>query len=110
MIQFRRDAAFGKRYLLGNLVYFLPGAVAFFFAIKNFSEFNLVFGISTTVFVVCVVVGIGIEIYRLKTYRCPECGSRIRKQLIKNDDRICYYCSRCDIEWDTTLRVPDISG
>jgi hypothetical protein len=110
MIRFRRDAAFGKRYLLGNLIYFLPGAVAFFFAIKHISEFNLIFAISTSAFAAWVAVGVGIEIYRFKTYVCPRCGSRIRKQLIKEDDRIFYYCCRCDIEWDTTLRVPDISG
>jgi hypothetical protein len=42
-------------------------------------------------------------------YWCPQCRNRIPKPTVaprKPGDPLHFYCSACDIEWDTGLSVP----
>ncbi len=107
MAQIRKDSKFGRRYMLGNLFYFIPGVIAFYFIWKNVREFNLTCIASIGVFLSCIIVGIWMDIFRFRTYRCPECNHRIPKRQIDDNRKIYYYCSNCDIQWDTTLSIPD---
>ena len=108
--EIRRDHGFGRRYLLGNLSYVVPAAIAFAFAWRHFDAGGWRLWIATAAFVGLIVFGMVFDWLRFRNYRCPTCGVRIPKptqpQFGAGTPRR-YYCPNCRIEWDTGLRIPD---
>jgi hypothetical protein len=91
--------------MLGNLIYFVPAVISFFFAYRHFIEQDIVFWVSIAVFLCSWLFGVCFDVFRFKRYRCKECGALL-KRTVKEDRRIIYICHKCNIAWDTTLQIP----
>lgn len=106
--EYRRDSRFGRRYFVGNLLWFLPAAVAFYFCVGAVHDRGWRFWTPVAAFLIWIVFGMILDRFRLRVYRCPSCGRPIRKptreQFGAGTPR-CYYCPDCNVEWDTCLRV-----
>lgn len=47
------------------------------------------------------------DYFYLRKFRCPDCGQSISQPTIKHRQPrqpINFYCSRCDVEWETGLK------
>lgn len=109
----RKYRRFGKRYLLQNLILFVPLAALFVVAWSRWEKLDAVFWFCITLFVAGVSGALFWERRRLKSFSCPECGTVIQEPAIKHrqpEDPVNYYCSKCDIEWETGLFEPDVDG
>jgi hypothetical protein len=108
--EYRRDSRLGRRYLVGNLIWVAPAAVAFYFCVRAVDDRGWRFWTPLGAFLICIVFGIAFDWFRLRVYRCPTCGRQIQKPTLEQfgpGTPRCYYCPDCKIEWDTCLRVPD---
>ncbi len=106
----RKYRRFGKRYLLQNLILFVPLAALFVVAWSRWDKFDMVFWLCIILFVAGVLAALIWERRRLRNFTCPKCGTIIQEPTIKHrqaEDPINYYCSRCDIEWETGLFEAD---
>ena len=107
----RKYRRFGKRYLLQNLILVVPLAALFVVAWSRWDKLDEVFWLCITLFTASVLVALFWERRRLRRFSCPECGTVIQEPTIKHrqpEDPVNYYCSKCDIEWETGLFEPDI--
>ena len=103
----RKCIGFGVKYLIQNIVLFVPLAVFFFLAWQNFEKLNTVFWVSTVLFIFGVVSGLIWDKHRIKKFYCPQCKMHITEPTIinrKEGDPLNYVCKKCDIEWETGLR------
>jgi hypothetical protein len=111
---YRRDPEFGRRYVLGNLVYVIPAVIALVLCVKYFDVGGWRLEAALGAFLGCVIFGMVFDWFRFRNYHCPSCGRTIRKPTTEQfgfGTPICYYCSDCGIEWDTRLHTPsDIGG
>jgi hypothetical protein len=55
-------------------------------------------------FLVAAIIGL-VGLFRqgnlFTNYRCPDCGGPLPRQPLKEDEKIEFYCSKCDVLWDT---------
>jgi hypothetical protein len=109
MAQIRKVEGFGKRYLLANLAYVIPGALSFWLMWRErFSRsFGVWFWVGGVGFVCCVVIGVVLEMLRLHRFRCPECHARLPWQRPKPKESQKFFCAKCDTVWDTGLTQGD---
>jgi hypothetical protein len=101
------DRRFKKRYVLRTAILVVPPLVAFVFIWRDGGRFGSALWPAAVFFVAWVLAWIGLDAVILRRYSCPSCGQRIAHPTIlsrKAGDPIHYYCSKCDIEWDTGLR------
>jgi hypothetical protein len=57
-----------------------------------------------------VTVAVVVTIRRMRSFRCPSCGVSIPASVETHDKAgapIDYYCTKCDIRWETGLRTSD---
>jgi hypothetical protein len=109
MAQIRKVKGFGWRYLLGNLAYVIPMGFCLWVLWRSFStaSFGIGFWLGMAGFVICLILGIYLDVLRLRRFRCPECHARLPWQPPKPGERWLYFCAKCDIIWDTGLIKPD---
>lgn len=111
MPEVRSIPRYARRYFAGNLLYVLPGIAAFYIMWREFPrpehgcecELTLKFWIGLSVFVAMTLIGGIVEVLRYKRFRCPQCRGIIPQQPAQEDQNVRYYCSVCDIVWDTGL-------
>jgi predicted RNA-binding Zn-ribbon protein involved in translation (DUF1610 family) len=109
----RKYRKFGIRYLLQNLILFVPLAALFVVAWSRRNTLDAVFCICVTLFAAGVSAALIWEMRRLRNFTCPKCGTVIEGPTIKHrqaEDPVNYYCPKCDIEWETGLLEPDIDA
>ena len=109
MPQRHKLEGFGRRYLLVNLAYFLPACVWLWLTWRSFahSSFGPEFYISLAGFLACIVFGMWLDVFRLRRFRCLECGTHLPFQPKKPGEPLNYHCSKCDIIWETDLHQPE---
>jgi predicted RNA-binding Zn-ribbon protein involved in translation (DUF1610 family) len=81
--------------------------IAFAFIWRDSGRFEPAFWLATAFFIAWIVLWIILDRRMLHAYSCPSCGQRIKDPVIRNrnaGDPIHYYCSYCDIQWDTGLK------
>ena len=103
----RTDHRFRKRYILRTTCSLVPPLIAFVFVWRDWGQFGVAFWLATAFFLAWIAVWIILDAVMLRAYRCPSCGRRTEASAIldrRAGDPIRYYCSQCDIEWDTGLR------
>jgi predicted RNA-binding Zn-ribbon protein involved in translation (DUF1610 family) len=106
----RKYRRFGKRYLRQNLILFFPLAALFVVAWSRWDKLDRVFWLCITLFVAGACAALIWERRRVRNFTCPECGTILQKPTIEHrqaGDPINYYCSSCDIEWETGLFETD---
>ncbi len=106
MTQIKKYSRFGNRYIIQNIVFFIPLVLLFVVLWMRWEKMDFVFWSCLILFCVGVIGGVLWDRYRLKTFRCPECGKAILNPTIvvrAEGDPINYYCPDCDVEWETTL-------
>jgi hypothetical protein len=105
MAQIRKVKGFRRRYLLVNLAYVVPMGLYFWVMWRSFSTstFSATFILAAVGFLACFILGIWLDILRLRRFRCPECHAHLPSQLRKPGERLQYFCARCDAIWDTGL-------
>jgi predicted RNA-binding Zn-ribbon protein involved in translation (DUF1610 family) len=103
----RRDHRFTRRYILRSAILVVPPLVAGVLVWRAWDRSDSAIWLAAIFFLAWIVVWIISDAVMFRTYRCPSCGQRIRHPTIRSrgaGDPIRYYCSKCDIEWDTGLR------
>lgn len=88
------------------MIGFIACAVMFI----DFEILGLRFWIASGVFALAIIMIAVSEHVRLRRFRCPSCGERLRKPDLTKlsvGDAIVFECERCDVEWDTGLSIPD---
>ena len=111
MAELKKYKRFGLRYLLANIVLFIPLVILFVIAWSRWEKMDAVFWISVTLFIIGVIIGLVWDIVRLRNFHCPKCGKLItdpKEKERKEGEPINYYCSECDIEWETGLIKPSM--
>ncbi|MHC4665016.1 MAG: hypothetical protein ACYS9T_03535 [Planctomycetota bacterium] len=112
MKQTRRYSRFGSKYILQNLILFVPLVILFAIAWLRWPTTDAIFWICLILFCLGVIGGLFWDRYRLRRFRCPKCGRLIPKPTIPvpiEHEPINYYCPDCDIEWETSLFWPSSS-
>jgi predicted RNA-binding Zn-ribbon protein involved in translation (DUF1610 family) len=97
---------FGNQYIKKEIFIIIP--ILLLFVLLAFSSTNNPLIKWTLVALLLLVSTIGTiwQTKRLKTFVCPNCKNKISEPTIKyrkENDPINYYCSNCDIEWETGL-------
>ncbi|MBN1997617.1 hypothetical protein JW935_08705 [candidate division KSB1 bacterium] len=103
----RRYTAFGRKYLLQNMPFFIVLALLFVIAWTHGEKQDVLFWISLFLFVAGCIGGLVWDKKRTTRFKCPQCGKLIRTPVVaerKGGDPIDYYCPTCDIQWQTGLR------
>jgi len=110
MTQRRIDYWYGRRMILVNALYLVPGLIALVLAVGQ-ADFGGWFFAWGGVFLACVAAGIAVTIRRrIQGYACPQCGARIpapARKPTRPGETFDYYCPGCDVLWYTRLRVLD---
>ena len=52
----------------------------------------------------------GLEVYKYRTFRCPECQRRLPPPSTVEGETIKFTCADCSIEWDTGRKVAESSA
>lgn len=97
---------FGIKFLIQNIILLIPLVLLFWFAWANVEQMNIFFWVSAALFILAVVSWMVWDRQRFKNFHCPECGMHILEPTLKarkENDPVNYYCSKCDIEWETGL-------
>lgn len=108
----RKCPDFGKKYFIQNILLFIPLALLLWLAWSHFEEKNVLFWVSTTFFVSCVIGGLIWDRRRINRFYCPQCNRLVAQPSIssrKEGDPINYTCTICNIEWETGLREGGIN-
>jgi len=103
----REDRRFKRRYVLRNTVLLVPPVCAASFVWLNRVDGGLATWLAAGGFVVWIAFWIILDRRMFQSYCCPSCGQSIKEPTVvarKGGDPIRFYCSSCDIEWDTGLR------
>ena len=105
----RKVDHFGRRYLLGNLLYFIPAVICFWFLWRSLSQgsYGVGFYIPLIGFLACIAFAIWLDALRLRRFRCPECNARLPLQSKKRGEPLKCHCSKCGILWETDLYQPE---
>ena len=98
----KRDNLIGKRHLRNFLFLGAPFAAAFLTALYAHQHGRMGW------FIRAFVVGCGIALVGLirqeklfRRYACPDCGNRLERPSLKPGEPLEYFCSRCDVIWET---------
>ena len=106
----RNIKKFGRQATLSNLTVGLLGFAAFGFMFVDWPIRGTRFWIATVVFAgACVSIWL-MDLYRFRTFHCPQCRERLPHpdfDSLDVGDAICFVCKRCDIEWDSGLTESD---
>ena len=91
--------------MLVNLAYVIPGGLCFWFMWRSFSSstFGAAFILALVGFFACLILGIYLDVLRLRRFRCPECQTQLPWQPRKPGERVQYFCAKCETIWDTGL-------
>jgi predicted RNA-binding Zn-ribbon protein involved in translation (DUF1610 family) len=97
---------FGDNYLKKELFIIAP-IILLFILLAIFKWENPIIRYSVVLLIILVAMfGTTWQKVRLEKFVCPNCKKHIAEPTIKirsEDDPINYYCSKCDIEWETGL-------
>lgn len=108
MTERRIDTWYGRRLMLVNALFVVPGLVALLLAIGR-ARFDAWSFAWVGVFLACLAAGIAIAVRRRRRgYCCPQCGQSIPAPLRRPThpgDPYDYYCPQCDVLWYTQLHV-----
>jgi hypothetical protein len=100
---------FGSKYILHNIPFVIILAILFFIAWFNWEKNDFIFFASIILFTVGAITRPIWDKKGLKNIHCPKCNNLISEPTItmrKENDPINYFCSQCDIEWETGLVEP----
>ena len=107
----KKDPSLEKRHLKNFLVFGVPFAAAFLVAIHAHRHQR------TDWFIAAVVVGFVIALVGLvrqerlfRRYHCPQCRARLLEAPRKEGQPIEFFCSHCDIIWDSGFVESDGGG
>ena len=102
---------FGDNYIKKELFIIAP-IILLFILLAIFNWENPIIKYSVVLLIILVAMfGTTWQKVRLKKFVCPNCKKHIAEPTIKirsEDDPINYYCSKCDIEWETGLSEPGL--
>ena len=111
MSEHKRDPSLGKRHLKNFILLGIPFALAWVAAFYALRHQRIDW------FITFFVAGLGIAIVGLlrqerlfRNYRCPQCGTRLPESPRKDRKPIEFFCSRCDIIWDSGFIESDNGG
>lgn len=108
MPQHKQFKGFARRHLLATLLYFVPAAIAFYFAWGAAQRNDTPALIRhVALFAVLICAGAVIEFVRFRKARCPDCGQLTIRQGGSAGEPISFVCKSCDTIWQTPLRVAD---
>ncbi len=109
MPQIRKVEGFGRRYLLVNLAYVITMALSFWVLWRSFStsSFGAAFVFALVGFFAWFILGVYLDVLRLRRFRCPECHAPLPWQPRKPGERLQYLCVKCDTIWETGLIEAD---
>jgi len=107
-LQYRK---FGDHYIKKEIFIIVP-IVLLFIIVALFKLENPIIRYSIVLLIILIAMfGTTWQKVRLKKFVCPNCKKNISEPTIKyrsEGDPINYYCSYCDIEWETGLSEPGI--
>ena len=98
MNEIKKDTQYTVRKLIIAIILTIPTLCLFcyFMYMKNFIGMVATFGIAFPIM-------LSIEYIMLKTYRCPQCGQRIKKYTNPRKALIVYSCDTCKVDWEIVL-------
>ena len=104
---------FGDNYIKKELFVIAP-IILLFIIIGIFNWENPILKYSLILLIILVAMfGTTSQKLRSKKFVCPNCKKYISEPTIKfrtEGDPINYYCSACDIEWETGLSEPGLDS
>lgn len=92
-----------SRFAVASLIF--PAVVSFVAMILLASGGGIFFYVAIACFVSCLAGAKGIEMYKYRTFDCPECDNRLPKPKIIPGENVTFTCQQCAIEWDTGIRM-----
>lgn len=110
MTERRIDTWYGRRVMLVNAVYVVPGLIALLLAIgrPSFDAWSFAW---VGVFLACLAARVAIAVRRrMRGYCCPQCGECIPDPLRKPTrpgEPYDYYCPQCDVLWHARWYVSE---
>lgn len=86
-------------------IYFVMLSALFLFAASRIRFLDVWFLVSTTAFALTLCAVIWFDDFFRDIYRCPGCQTVLYRRGFATEfsegDPICFFCERCDVNWDT---------